>query len=175
MTTAALAVKTSQDDLVTLLRATITDPLSRRPVGQWVEHTREYEKGVSPNIVVKLAGAPDVPYIGTGETKSDYEISFNLHIKVIKDTGGNVDETRYGGSSLLNALTGKVCDVLDKWKTHEGNSYQSKAVDPTAVTFSPTVKTIKRIGLQAYVWNPIDNSHNSVVMVKTETTQEDLT
>lgn len=175
MTTAALAVKTSQDNLVDLFRTAITDPLTRRPVGVWVEHTREYEKGVSPQITVKIAGSPNLDYIGVGEIKSDYEVSFNLFIKVIKDTGGNVDGTRYAGSSLLNALTGKVCDVIDKWKDYVGETYQSKATDPATMTYSPTVKTIKRTGLQAYVWNPVDNSHNSVVMVKTETTQEDLT
>lgn len=175
MTTAALAVKTSQDNLVDLLRTAIADPLTRRPLGAWVEHTRDYERGVSPQITVRIAGSPDLPYVGVGETKSDYEVSFNLFVKVVKDTGGNVDGTRYGGSELLNALTGKVCDVIDEWKDYVGQTYQSKATDPVTITFTPTVKTIKRTGLQAYVWNPVDYSHNSIVMVKTETTQEDLT
>lgn len=162
--TIPLALKTMEDEIVTLLQKCIPDPLTTRGVGTWVEHGKDHYLGKTPNIIVQRASIGNIEYTGSGNTQKDYEVYFNLLIKVAAGAGGDIDGTVYNGLELLNPLTGKVIQLLDNWVTQ-------------AATNSVTMiaKELTRVGDARYSWDPEANVHYNVVQIKSFATQEDLT
>lgn len=107
-----ISLKTIEDNIVQKLRDEITDPINRIN-GKFVDHGKGHYKAKTPRILVKRERSRGLPFTGVGETKQDYDVTYQIRCDVEASVSGLVDNVRYSGNELLNVLSDKIDKVME--------------------------------------------------------------
>jgi len=105
-------IKDIEDNIVTMLRANISDPVSRA-VGTFIDHGRGHYKAKTPKILVQRGGEVTSPFTGTGEKEQDYMVRFQIRLDVQASVTGTVGGTQYSGSELANILSDDISEAME--------------------------------------------------------------